>query len=570
MTPILLNTTAVKKNTYDAIVIGSGISGGWAAKELCEKGLKTLVLERGRKLDHVTDYSTANTHPWEFPHHNRLSDKALKDNPIQSLCYAYNEGTQHLFVSDKTNPYVQEKPFEWIRGYHVGGKSLMWARQCYRWSPMDFEANLRDGVGVDWPIRYEDIAPWYSYAERFAGISGNRDGLAQMPDGEFLPPIEMTVFEKHIKNSMEAKFPGRKLVHGRSANLTKSINGRTPCQFRHLCHRGCPFGAYFSSNGVTLPAAAATKKMTLRPDSIVHSIIYDNEKGRAKGVRVIDANTKVMTEYYAKIIFVNAGTLNSTAILLNSNDTSRFAQGMGNDSGMLGRNLMDHNYRGRAYGRHEGFHDSYYKGRRPVGFVIPRFRNLGADKRSDFLRGYSIGGESSREDWHRGMGQSGFGTDFKKELTRPGDWTVGFYGMGECLPHPDNRMSLDPVRKDEWGMPVLRMDAQWRGNEEAMLKDMMVTMQEILDSAGCVDIQTHDNHENMGRGIHEMGTARMGRDPKTSVLNGWNQVHAVPNVFVTDGSCMASGACQNPSITYMALTARAADFAVKALKKRDI
>jgi choline dehydrogenase-like flavoprotein len=565
-----LNTTAVKKNTFDAIVIGSGISGGWAAKELCEKGLKTLVLERGRKLDHITDYVTANTNPWEFPHHNRLSTENAADYPIQSKCYAFNEGTQHLFVRDADHPYEQKKPFDWIRGYHVGGKSLMWARQCYRWSPMDFESNLRDGHGVDWPIRYDDIAPWYSYVERFAGINGNRDGLPQMPDGEFLPPIEMTVVEKHLKSVIESKFPGRNLVHGRSANLTKSINGRTPCQFRHLCHRGCPFGAYFSSNGVTLPAAAKTGKMTLRPDSIVHSIIYDEKKQRAKGVRVIDANTKQMTEYYAKVIFCNAGTINTTLILLNSNDTARFVNGLGNDSGVLGQNLMDHCYRGRAYSEHDGFKDSYYKGRRPVAFIIPRFRNLGNDKQTNFVRGYAIGGESGRMDWNRGAWNDDFGADFKTAMTKPGDWTLSFYGMGECLPHPDNRVTLNTKVLDKWGMPTVTIDAQWRDNENAIIKDMMVTMSEMLEAGGFKNIRVSDNGEYIGKGIHEMGTARMGRDPKTSVLNGWNQMHAIPNVFVTDGACMTSGAAQNPSITYMALTARAADYAVKELKKRNL
>jgi choline dehydrogenase-like flavoprotein len=560
-----------KKRTYDAIVIGSGISGGWAAKELCEKGLKTLVLERGRKLDHITDYSTANTPVWELPHHNRLThSEETKDYPIQSICYAFNEGTKHLFVRDTEHPYQQKRPFEWIRGYHVGGKSLMWARQCYRWSEHDFEANARDGHGVDWPIRYADLAPWYSYVERFAGINGSKENLPQYPDGDFLPPIALNFFETEFKKKIEKKFPGRYLVPGRSANVTKVHNGRGPCQYRNLCHRGCPFSAAFASQATTLAAAAETGKMTLRPDSIVHSIIFDEKKGRATGVRVIDATTKEMTEFYAKIIFVNASTMNTTLILLNSNDTARFPNGLGNDSGVLGHNLMDHNYRGRGYARHEGYKDSYYKGRRPVGFVIPNFRNFGGDQQKDFVRGYTIGGESGREDWGRGTYADGFGAAFKQKMTTPGDWTTGFYCMAETLPNPNNRVTLNTAIRDQWGMPTLDVDANWGPNEEAMLKDMFVTMQELYEAGGFKDIAVYDSGEAMGRGIHEMGTARMGRDPKTSMLNGFNQLHAIKNVFVTDGACMASTAWQNPSVTYMALTARAVDYAVKELKKRNL
>ncbi len=560
----------MKKRTYDAIVIGSGISGGWAAKELCEKGLKTLVLERGPKLDHITGYKTALTNIWDFPHHNRNTAEVAKDYNVQSICYAFNEGTQHLFVKDSENPYQQKKPFEWIRGYHVGGKSLMWARQCYRWAPDDFESNAKDGHGVDWPIRYDDIAPWYSYVERFAGINGSKEGLPQLPDGEFLPAIQLNAMDKHLKKSIAQKYPDRILIPGRSANVTQRHNGRGPCQYRNLCHRGCPFSAAFASQATTLAAAAETGKMTLRPDSIVHSIIFDEKKGKATGVRVIDAVTKKMTEYYAKVIFLNAGTLNSTLVLLNSNDTSRFSAGLGNENDILGRYLMDHNYRGRGYASYDGLQDMYYKGRPPVGFVIPKFRNFGNDKRSDFVRSYALSGGSGRDDWGRGMYKTGFGADFKTAMTKPGPWGVGINCMAETLPHADNRVTLNTNIRDPWGMPTIDIDCGWGPNEEAMLKDILVTTAEVLEAAGCKNIHTYDSQEPPGRGIHEMGTARMGKDPKTSMLNKWNQLHNVPNVFVTDGACMASSAWQNPSVTYMALTARAADYCVKELKRGNL
>ncbi len=558
-----------KKRRYDAIVIGSGITGGWAAKELCEKGLKTLVLERGHKLDHITGYHTALQAPWQLENRNMQPNSDRRDYPIQSRCYAFNDGTRHLFVRDSDNPYVQNKPFEWIRGYHVGGKSLMWARQTYRWSDFDFEANAKDGHGTDWPIRYADIAPWYSYVERFVGINGNRDGLPQIPDGEFLPPIELTAPEKHFQRVIREHFPGRDLVNGRSANLTQRHNGRGPCQYRNLCHRGCPFSAAFASQSATLPAAAATKKMTLRTDSIVHSIIYDEKKNRAAGVRVIDANTKEMVEYYAKVLFVNAGTVNTTLVLLNS-ESSRFPNGLGNDSGVLGHYLMDHCYRGRASASVEGYDEHYHKGRRPTGFYIPRFRNILNDKQKDFVRGYAIGGSAERgAAWQGGAGQPGFGAEFKSAMTKPGGWDISLHAQGECLPHFDNKLSIDKSNLDPWGMPTVVFDCHWRENELALLQDSFQTMQEMLDRAGFKNIQTYDTHEAPGKGIHEMGTARMGKDPKTSILNGNNQMHAVPNVFVSDGASMASTGTQNPSLTYMALTARAVDFAVKGLKRRD-
>ncbi|RFM26835.1 GMC oxidoreductase [Deminuibacter soli] len=555
-------------NTFDAIVIGSGISGGWAAKELCEKGLKTLVLERGRNVEHIKDYPTATMAPWEFPHRGKLSAKLFNDNPIAARCYAFREETQHFFVKDHEHPYIQTQPFDWIRGYQVGGKSLLWGRWTQRWSDLDFEANAKDGIATDWPIRYKDIAPWYSYVEKFAGISGNRDGLPQVPDGEFLPPMEMTVVEKHLKASIEHNFPGRNLIISRTANLSKALNGRGPCQYRDLCFRGCPFGGYFSSNATTLPAAMATGNLTIRPFSVAHSIIYDEQTQKAKGVRVIDAGTLKTTEYFAKVIFVNAGTLNSTLLLLNST-SSRFPNGMGNDSGALGHYLMDHNYRGRIFGEHAGFKDTYYYGRRPTGVYIPRFRNLTDKKEVDFLRGYAFACSSHRPQGNA-SGSPQIGKAFKDSLTEPGPWQMNMTGMGECLPEAGNKVSLSQDKKDQWGMPLLNIDCSFRSNEIVMLRDILQTGAEMLDRAGFKNITQLDSQQAPGLGIHEMGTARMGRDPKTSVLNGHNQVWGAPNVFVTDGACMTSGGCQNPSLTYMALTARAVDYAVEALKKRNL
>ncbi|MDX1942769.1 MAG: GMC family oxidoreductase [Saprospiraceae bacterium] len=564
-----LNTTAAKKRKFDAIVIGSGISGGWAAKELCEKGLKTLVLERGGKMDHITDYKTAFTDPWKFPHRNSPTFADKEANPIQSKCYAWNEGTQHLFIKDEEHPYTQVKPFDWIRGYQVGGKSLMWARQCYRLSAMDFEANAKEGVGIEWPISYEDIAPWYSYVERFAGINGNKDGLPQLPDGEFQPAMEMNCLEKEMKSRLEQRFPNRKMIMGRSANHTLPLHGRGPCLYRNLCHRGCPVSGYFSSNSATIPAAQATKKLTLKPDSVVHSIIFDEKKQKATGVRVIDANTKEMSEYYAKIIFVNAATLNSTLILLNST-SSRFPNGLGNDSDALGRYLMAHNYRVRFGGLVEGYEDKYYTGRRPNSPYIPRFRNIGNDRTDKFLRGYAFGFSASRQGWERGNSIDGFGAEFKEEISKPGPWTVGMHAMGEMLPDASNRVSLNHDLKDQWGMPTLKIDCEWKANENAMSQDILEIGKEIMEAMGVQNISANDNHQAPGLDIHEMGTARMGNDPKTSVLNAFNQVHGCPNVFVTDGASMTSSACQNPSLTYMALTARACDYAVQELKRRNL
>lgn len=569
-----LNLKAKTQHTYDAIVIGSGISGGWAAKELTEKGLKTLVLERGRNVDHVTDYPTATHNPWDFRHRGRLPKEQLDVNPIAGRCYAFNESTEHFFVKDEEHPYIQEKPFDWIRGYQVGGKSLLWARWTQRWSDLDFEANARDGIAVDWPIRYQDISPWYSYVEKFVGISGNRDGIPHLPDGEFLPPFEMNCMEQFMKERIKAAYPDRHLIISRTANLSQAQKihqtvGRSNCQARNLCARGCPFGGYFSSNSATLPAAKMTGLLTLKPDSVVHSIIYDAEAGRASGVRVIDAHTKEMAEYYARIIFVNASTLNTALILLNST-SSRFPNGLGNDSGVLGHYLMDHNYRGRVSGEYEGFKDRYFYGRRPTGVYLPRFRNVGNDRQKNFVRGYAYACGGSRSGWGRDMGGPEMGAAFKESLTQPGPWSFSMTGMGEMLPSFDNKVTLNHDKVDAWGIPILNIACAYGPNEEAMTQDIIHSAAEMLEHAGLKITSSTDTKQAPGLGIHEMGTARMGRDPKSSILNKWNQVHAVPNVFVTDGACMTSSACQNPSLTYMALTARACDHAVQELKRMNL
>ena len=562
-----LNTKGVQQNTFDAIVIGSGMSGGWAAKELCEKGLKTLVLERGRDVEHIKDYPTANMNPWDLPNRGRLSYRTLQENPILSRCYAFSPATEHFFVKDNEHPYTQIKPFDWIRGYQVGGKSLLWARWTQRWSDLDFEANAREGIAVDWPIRYKDIAPWYSYVEKFVGISGNSDGIPHLPDGEFQPPMEMNCVEKHLKQSIETNYPGRHLIISRTANLTRGLKDRGPCQYRNLCSRGCPYGGYFSSNSATLPAARATNNMTLRPFSVVHSLIFDEDKQRAKGVRVIDAQDNSVTEYFAKIVFVNAGTLNSTLIMLNSTST-RFPNGFGNDSGTLGHFLMDHNYRGQVGGSIDGFEDSYYIGRRPAGVYIPRYRNVNKDIQKNFVRGYAFAAGGQRAGAN--LSPELIGADIKQAAMQPGNWNLWMTGMGECLPYFENKVVLSAEKKDNWGIPQLEIDCEYKKNELSMLEDILVSGAEMLDKAGFKNIHASDSKKAPGLGIHEMGTARMGRDQKTSVLNGHNQVWGAKNVFVTDGACMTSNACQNPSLTYMALTARAADFAVTELKKRNL
>jgi len=555
-------------SVYDAIVVGSGISGGWAAMELCKKGLKVLLLERGRDVRHIMDYPTANLNPWDFEYRLNNTPKFKTESPIQST--GADAGNAHFYVNDTEHPYLQDKPFFWYRGYQVGGRSLTWGRQCYRFSDLDFEANLKDGVAVDWPIRYKDIDPWYSYVERFIGVSGQKENLHQLPDGEYLPPMELNCIEHHLNDSIRKNNPGRLLTIARVANLTKGWDSRGPCMNRNLCSRGCPFGGYFSSNSSTIPAAMATGNLTLRPYSVVAEVLYDEASQRAKGVRVIDAETHDSIEYHAKVIFLNASTIATAGILLNSK-SHRFPNGMGNDSGELGHNLMDHHSSAGASGKHHGYKDMYYKGRRPCGFLIPRYRNLQPNEGLGYTRGFNIQGHGERSEWQDTMHDApGFGADFKNQITKPGPWTVWMAGWGECLPYHENKIRLNETAKDKWGLPLINVDFSFKDNETKMMDDIRKTSGEMLEAAGFTDIETFNYNKPGGSTVHEMGTARMGRDPKTSVLNGNNQLHAVKNVFVTDGSCMTSSASQNPSLTYMALTARACDFAVNELKKGNI
>ncbi|SEO24377.1 Choline dehydrogenase [Mucilaginibacter gossypiicola] len=568
-----INSGGVAQHTFDAIVIGSGISGGWAAKELCEKGLKTLVLERGRNVTHLKDYPTATKNPWDFPHRGHLPEVIKNENPIAGKCYAFSEATTHFFVKDKEHPYVQEKPFDWIRGYQVGGKSLLWARQTQRWSRFDFEGPARDGFATAWPVSYQDIAPWYSHVELFAGIAGNKDGLETLPDGEFLPPWEMNVVEKHIQKRIMDAYKDRHVVIGRCAHLTQpqSIHlqqGRGQCQARSLCERGCPFGGYFSSNSSTLPWAAKTGNLTLRPDSVVHSIIYDEKKGKATGVRVIDAHTKVATEYYARIIFVNAATLNSNLILLNSK-SSRFPNGLGNDNDLLGRYIAFHNYRGSLTATIDGYLDTYYYGRRPAAVIMPNFRNV-YKQETDFLRGYMTFYTATRSSWGHAVDSDQIGAGYKENISEPGGWNIYMMMQGETIPKAANRVSLSKDQKDEWGIPLLSVSVDYDDNDVKSLNDFLQQGAEMLDKAGCKNIATNDSKQAPGLDIHEMGGIRMGNDPQTSLLNKWNQLYACPNVFVTDGACMTSTGTQNPSLTFMALTARAANYAADELRKNNI
>ncbi len=567
------NMDSVKKRTYDAIVIGSGISGGWAAKELTEKKLKTLVLERGKDVKHIIDYPTTMKEPWEFEHRGQMPLEVQKANPIASRCYIFKEDAAHFVVKDNEHPYIQEKPFDWIRGYQTGGKSLLWARQTQRWSSFDFEGPARDGFAVEWPISYDEIAPWYSHVERFAGISGNKDGLPQLPDGEFLPPHEMTCVEKYFKEQMAKAYKDRPVIIGRCAHITKPEpihlqQGRAQCLNRSLCQRGCPYGGYFSSNSSTLPWAAKTGKMTLRPNSVVHSIIYDEKKQKATGVRVFDSETKEMIEFYAKIIFVNAAAFNTNLILLNST-SNRFPNGLGNDNGLMGKYVAFHNYRARVNGEYEGFLDSTTEGIRPNSSYIPRFRNV-LKQETDFLRGYAAGFGASR---YRTNDKEAIGLDLKTSLEANNkwqNWNVGSHMMGETIPKESNYVALDKTQLDPFGMPKLKISIDYDDNDEKMVKDYLEQMTEMFTVAGFTNIKTYDSHQAPGLDIHEMGGVRMGKDPKTSLLNGWNQLHACKNVFVTDGSSMTSTSTQNPSLTYMAFTARAVDYAVKELKKRNI
>lgn len=558
----------MKNNFFDAIVIGSGISGGWAAKELTEKGLKTLVLERGRNVEHIKDYGTAFKSPWDFEYHLKNSVSDRLENPIQSN--AYDESNKHYYVSDAEHPYIQENPFLWIRGYQVGGRSLTWGRQCYRLSDLDFEANLKEGIAVDWPIRYKDIEPWYDYVEKFIGLSGRNENLPHLPDGQFLPPIDFNCLEEYFALEIKKIFPDRLVTPGRVANLTRSIDGRMPCQYRNLCSRGCPFGAYFSSNSFTIPAAMATGNMTLRPFSTVKEIIYSKDSKKAIGVRVIDSNTLEQFEYFSSIIFLNASTIASASILLNSvSDT--FPNGLGNSSGQVGHNLMDHFMVGGAEGEFDGFGDKYYSGRTPGSIYIPRFRNINSQTlKSNFKRGYAFQGRGYRENWNDKLSYvDGFGQNFKNSLTTPGKWKLWIGAWGETLPYYDNKISLENTI-DKWGLPIIRIHFEYHENEKAMKSDIYETSQEMLWKTGFKNIKLYNRDIPGGSAVHEMGTIRMGRDSKTSVLNGFNQMHDVKNVFVTDGSCMTSSANQNPSLTYMALTARACDYAIKELKRGNL
>lgn len=556
---------------FDAIVVGSGISGGWAAKELTEKGLKVLLLERGRNIEHIKDYVNATKETWDYQHRGHATQEMKRNHPVLRRDFVLNEETDGMWANEQESPYVEKKPFDWFRGYHVGGRSLLWGRQSYRLSPLDFEANLREGIAVDWPIRYADMAPWYDYVERFAGISGSLEGLDHLPDGQFLPPIELNIVEKDVAARIKKAYGGKRLmINSRTANITqpKPEQGRVNCQYRNKCWLGCPFGAYFSTQSSTLPAAMKTGNLTLRPFSIVSQVLYDKDKKRARGVEVIDAETNQTYEFTANVIFLNASSFNSTWILMNS-ATDIWPGGLGSSSGELGHNVMDHHFRVGAGGVVEGYEDKYYFGRRPAGFYIPRFRNLGDEKRS-YVRGFGYQGGASREDWNRNVAEMGVGADFKNALAEPGAWTIGMTAFGEMLPHHDNRIYLDKNVKDKWGLPVLAMDVEIRENELAMRKDMQQDAIDILEAAGVKNVGGGDWGYSPGMGIHEMGTARMGRDPKTSVLNGFNQVWDAPNVFVTDGAAMTSASCVNPSLTYMALTARAVDHAVKELKRGNL
>jgi len=558
------------QHTYDAIVIGSGISGGWAAKELCDLGVRTLVLERGRNIEHIKDYPTATKGPWEFAHRTQEPLQVIKDNPVISKCYAYGEDTHHFFVKDKEHPYIQEKPFDWIRGYQVGGKSIMWGRACQRWSNFEFSAPQRYGYAVDWPIRYEDMAPWYSHVERFSGICGNKDGMESMPDGDYLPPFEMSCVEDAMSKKINAHYKDRRMIKTRWAHLTKPEpihleQGRGQCQARDLCTRGCPFGGYFSSVSSTLPWAKKTGNLTIRPFSVVHSIIYDEKKGKATGVRVIDTNTKEEIEYYAKVIFMNAACLNTNLILLNST-SSRFPNGLGNDSGLLGKFMAFQNYRASVRGRYEGFEDHYYYGRNPTNPMIPNYRNLHKQD-TDYIGGFMTFVYSNRG---RNYWDEGIGADLKNSVSEPGPWHAGMYIQGETIPKEINHVRLSKDQKDPWGIPQLITSVGYDDNDEKMIKDFLEQSAEMLEVAGVKDITKYDTHQAPGLDIHEMGGCRMGHDPKTSLLNKWNQLHLCNNVYVTDGACMTSTGNQSPSILYMAFAARAANHAAEEMTKGNI
>ena len=566
----------ISEERFDAIVVGTGISGGWAAKELCENGLKTLVLERGRMVKHIEDYPTANLDPWDLPNGDQATRETIKRMPKQHRTgYVTRESRKHFFVDDLKHPYNEDRRFDWIRGYHVGGRSLTWGRQSYRLSDIDFEANKKDGVAVDWPIRYKDIEPWYDKVEEFIGVSGENLGLKQLPDQKLLKPMNLNCVEEHLKNKISESFDDdRLLTIGRTAHITEGTKpgmGRSTCQYRNRCMRGCPFGAYFSSNSSTLPTAEATGNMTLRPNSIVHEVIYDDTTKKAKGVKVIDAETKETIIYNAKVIFLCASAIASASILLQSK-SERFPNGLGNDSGELGHNIMDHHFKVGARAKAEGFEDKYVKGRRANGVYIPRFRNLGGKTNiKDFIRGYGYQGGATRSSISELVAELKYGPQLKEAILKPGEWRITLTAFGETLPDHSNRMYLDYDKLDEWGLPTVTFDADFGENELAMRKDMQEQAVKMLEAAGFKEVEGYDEVHNraMGLGIHEMGTARMGKDPKTSVLNEYNQIHACQNVYVTDGSFMTSAGCQNPSLTYMAFTARAANYAAEQLKKNN-
>ena len=559
----------MQAEAYDAIVVGSGISGGWAAKELTEKGLRVLLLERGKNIEHIKDYVNATKAPWEYPHRGGRTREMERRYPVLRRDYALNEKNLDWWASDEESPYTEVKRFDWYRGYHVGGRSLMWGRCSFRWSDFDYEANAREGIGTDWPVRYADMAPWYSHVERFAGIAGSVEGMPQLPDGEFQPAMPLNCAEQLVADRLTRLFDGkRRLISSRTANLSQPLPGRGACMYRDACWLGCPYGAYFSTQSSTLPAAVATGRLTLKVFAIASEVLYDRDRKRATGVRVLDAVTNQTTDYTAKVVFLCASALNSTWLLLRS-ATDVWPGGLGSSSGELGHNLMDHHFRVGAAGRVEGLDDKYYYGRRPNPSYIPRYRNLFGDKRP-YLRGFGYEGGAGRDGWSRAVAELGVGGDFKDRMAEPGQWTIGGTAFGEMLPSHDNKVTLDPAKKDKWGLPVLKFDCATGENERLMRIDMANDMAEMLTAAGVKDVQTYDQPCFPGMGIHEMGTARMGRDPKSSVLNAHNQVWDAPNVFVTDGACMASSACQNPSLSYMAFTARAADFAVSELNRRNL
>jgi choline dehydrogenase-like flavoprotein len=581
---VYINNKSAGQNTYDAIVIGSGISGGWAAKELTEKGLKVLMLERGQRYDHIKDYATAGKNPWEFTHRGKTTVQQKEDYPVVHRGWAASESVMTGWTNEKDCPYTEIKPFTWWRSYRMGGRSLMWGRQSYRWSEQDFEANAKEGIAIDWPIRYKDLAPWYDYVETFAGIAGSKEGLPQLPDGKFLPPFPMNIVEKDAAAKIKQHYKNtRHLFIGRVANLTAPMKNRVQCQYRNRCWEGCPFGGYFSTQSSTLPAAVATGNLTVRPDAIVTKLIYDKDAKKVKGVEILDSTDGKTYEYFSKIVFLCASTLNSTWILMNS-ATDIWPDGLGSSSGELGHNVMDHHYNLGASGSIEGFEEDFYYGRRPTGFYIPRFANIGNDKR-DFLRGYGYQGSASRSSWERDVAEVAIGLDLRNAITELGGWHIGATGFGEILPYHENKIMLDKryydddgkvvegkgkQKTDKWGLPILAMDAELKENEMKMREAIKNDLKEMLEVAGAKNVNLRDTGHAMGHGIHEMGTARMGADPKTSVLNKYNQVWDAMNVFVTDGSGMVSSSCVNPSLTYMALTARAADYAVNELKKQNL